>query len=424
MRMYKPWIGCFCVWISLTACAAPEPSVDAGPQPTATDAGSQQREIDAGMEPHIMSQLEHDAGARTEIAEDAAKAPAKEAPSQPAKMAAPVSTATPTTSTMPVTAAADASEAWPEDCKERFVFRAHGHPGDADPSKYALASGDERVVTFYFDAPWTIDAVQLLKNKERIDNPKIVHHWMLYLVDNSEHKDGEILDDHNNVSFNTLLDQQSVLGGIPGSGDITMPDGVGLHLPTGKKLTYALSIHYFNATEITQTDASGVEICVTDAKRAADASTHWVGKLSFNLPARAQTDVVATCRPKEPMPEAHIISSTPHMHKLGRHATLQIARANGEAVTLLDTPYDFNEQRVYDITKNRDAADLVLKPGDQIRAKCSFDNTNDTVVGYGEGSMDEMCFISVLAWPAGSLSNGLPFASALGLSEDQVCLEP
>lgn len=59
----------------------------------------------------------------------------------------------------------------------------------------------------------------------------------------------------------------------------------------------------------------------------------------------------------------------------------------------------------------------------QRAAHCSFDNTTDSV-RYGEGAVDEMCFISVLAWSSGSPFNGLPFASALGLSQDQVCLDP
>lgn len=331
---------------------------------------------------------------------------------------------TPDTPDTPDQPAMQPEQSWPADCKERFVFRAHGFPDSPDPGKYTMPAGEERVVTFHTRSPWTIEAVQLLQNRERFDKNFLIHHWMLYVIENdTEHEDGQIVEDVNQQSLRTLISEQALFGGVPGSGDMTLPDGVGLHLPADPNLMYALSIHYLNATSESKDDASGVELCVTDTKRPAEAAMHFIGKLSLELLPHAQTKVSTTCRPTGSSAPAHIITMAPHMHRLGRHTTLEIMRTSGKTLTLLDTPYDFDEQRTYDGSKMHAHGDLLLNAGDQLVATCHFDNTTDMTVRYGEASAAEMCFVNVLAWPVGSLSNHSPFATSLGLSGEQACLE-
>jgi len=79
---------------------------------------------------------------------------------------------------------------------------------------------------------------------------------------------------------------------------------------------------------------------------------------------------------------------------------------------------------VYDIRDKHSDKELALNDGDEIIVTCGFENTTDAPVVYGEGSRNEMCFVNVLAWPAGSISNGLLISSALGLSVEQSCLDP
>ena len=312
------------------------------------------------------------------------------------------------------------TDAWPADCQEHFVFHAHGRPTDVDPSKYTLPAGDERVATFYFKSPWSNPAAQLVQSRERLDDRKIIHHWMLYLINNTEHPDGDILDDHNLQSFNTLLNQQSLVGGIPGSGDLTLPEDVGLRLPDNEQ-TYALSIHYLNTTDEAQYDASGIEVCVTNQPRPHEAATHWVGASTFMLPPRTETRVNAVCNPTALKQSAHILSISPHMHLLGTQADVTLQRASGATVNLLDVPYSFDDQKVYDITKQHPAADLELAPGDHILTTCTFNNTTDMTVANGEKSAEEMCIMGIIAWPAGSISNDSQIAGFAGLSEDQSC---
>ena len=56
---------------------------------------------------------------------------------------------------------------------------------------------------------------------------------------------------------------------------------------------------------------------------------------------------------------------------------------------LYDGPYDFNEQRQYSMGL------VALKTGDKVSVECTYENPNDRSVGFGESSLDEMCFIGL-----------------------------
>jgi len=45
-------------------------------------------------------------------------------------------------------------------------------------------------------------------------------------------------------------------------------------------------------------------------------------------------------------------------------------------------------------------------PGEQLVTSCTFNNTNDFGVPFGESSDAEMCYQFVFAWPAHTLTNG------------------
>lgn len=315
------------------------------------------------------------------------------------------------------------AQTWPADCERRFVFKAHGRSAAADSSKYALLPGAEHVESFYFSAPWNHD-MQLLQSREHIDNRKIVHHWMLYALDTAAPDDGEIRSNTEQLIATSVGGGQFVLGGVPGATDLTLPDGIGLRLPSGKTPMFSLEVHYFNAGAQVEEDASAIEICVTSKKRPVEAAAHWLGTLQFNLPPRATTEVNTTCRPTGMTGPVHIMSISPHMHRTGAHSTAVLARASGERVTLLDTPYVFQEQRLYRMPLDGSAPDVVLNPGDTLTTTCRFENTTDLPISYGESTRDEMCFLTAWAWPAGNLHNDSKLGMTLGVPDDQTCLDP
>ena len=79
-----------------------------------------------------------------------------------------------------------------------------------------------------------------------------------------------------------------------------------------------------------------------------------------------------------------------------------INRVNGTAETWHDAPFDFNNQLLY-------MTDKVIQPGDTITTTCDYSKP----ATYGESTNEEMCFLVVLAYPLGALTQpgGTPYAT-------------
>jgi hypothetical protein len=103
--------------------------------------------------------------------------------------------------------------------------------------------------------------------------------------------------------------------------------------------------------------------------------------------------------PSEPI---HIIGFLPHMHRLGvQMDSIVNHKATGMSEMIFTKPFDFMHQVHY--LQNYD-----LAPGDTITAKCTFNNTTDVGVPYGESSDTEMCYNFVISWPSHALSSNTP----------------
>jgi hypothetical protein len=100
---------------------------------------------------------------------------------------------------------------------------------------------------------------------------------------------------------------------------------------------------------------------------------------------------------------AEIHSVFPHMHQLGSAISVYLDRANGDREYLVKVPaYDFNWQREYVFETS-----LMVEPEDTLGIECHWNNTeqyridNDLSptepedVGWGEGTVDEMCIATV-----------------------------
>jgi hypothetical protein len=87
--------------------------------------------------------------------------------------------------------------------------------------------------------------------------------------------------------------------------------------------------------------------------------------------------------------ELHVISTWPHMHRLGAefHGSIS-GRALVDVV-----PWDYDAQRAYDVSAD-------VAPGEVITSACTWFNPTDTVVLPGPLLSDEMCEQSLIAWPA------------------------
>ncbi len=285
------------------------------------------------------------------------------------------------------------------DCDADFELRA----SDPTDSRLGFPVGGARnsLDCFVFEVPFEGKA-HGLKFTPLIDNKRVLHHWLLYAEAGSSGADA-----HYRCT-GAHPDAELIAGWAPGMEGMRAPKGVGLRLPEKSQAHFVLEIHYNNPTDDeTLRDKSGVRVCASTQLRPEEAGMHWLGSENIVLPPGAGR-ASGTCTAPQ---AAIVISSFPHMHKLGTRTTFELTRA-GQTVTLLDKPFQFEDQRSYD-TPYR------IEAGDKLRVSCRYHNDAGQVVYHGPASEDEMCYNFVLAYPMGALSHGESTAQARS-----VCIDP
>jgi hypothetical protein len=325
----------------------------------------------------------------------------------------------------PRTDAGATAYSWPSDCEKNYKLLAHNNNGASDTSKKQIAAGAQYYASYYTRVPWTTQDVQGLKFRTIVDNTKIVHHWILYGVNSATQQDGSVQGGQGQP-IGSMQGEFYIAGWAPGAPDIALPDGVGLHMPTGATAMLRLEIHYFNtaAGSTPELDASGVEFCVTSHKRTAEAAIHWLGTTNLSIAASSKAEAKSTCKPQITSGPVHLISLSSHMHKTGVHSKAVLNRAGGGApLTLIDAPFSFLEQAGYKQPLDGSAPDVLINAGDTIDVTCSFDNTTNKAKTFGSNTEDEMCFFYAMAWPRGQLRNGATFSVVPGAEPEVNCIQ-
>lgn len=296
-----------------------------------------------------------------------------------------------------------------EDCDHVLELTAHGRNQPGDQSPYQVPAQRDSYVCFAFKAPWPGQA-HALSFHPIVDDDRVLHHWLLYATAGDVAREGEIFDCNGRHPGMAL-----VAGWAPGGTPAVMPPDVGQEVPPGPNGTFVLEIHYHNPNGLDAPDNSGVRICATETLRPNTAAVHWLGAergpaniLPFSVPS-GRSEVNGRCTPRLNQP-VNIISSTPHMHRRGVNMRSVIRRASGGSEVLIDEPFDFENQIIYQTP-------ATIFPGDRIETTCTFQNPGGRA-SFGTSSDDEMCYNFVVAWPVGQLINGDSFVGA-----QHVCLQ-
>ncbi len=290
-----------------------------------------------------------------------------------------------------------------------YDFPVHNGVGITDKTPYEVVPG-EHYVQFYYDAPWPTGTLGT-RYGAKYDNQKVIHHWLMFGSD-----EFDAAGSYKVAPLPTLLGVNAYLiaGWAVGGANMEMPEDVGFELPPeGHKID--IQWHYYNTTSQTTTDSSAVQVCTMPAgSRKNVAAITWVGTEDLNgnvwfggagMPAHQMSTFGGTCNPLRAGMNAtdpiKIIGFWPHMHQLGVNMKTVINRKGGMKETVFDKPFDFNYQIHY--MQNHD-----LNPGDTLTATCTFNNTTDRGVPFGESSDTEMCYNFVMSYPAHALENGVP----------------
>lgn len=255
-------------------------------------------------------------------------------------------------------------------------------------SKYTVPTTESDIYVCYgFDTTATTKR-HVVAGAPHIDNPKVVHHVLLYQTPES------VSGTPTPCGAGGGANWRLVTGWAPGGKNFELPPEAGFAEESGTT-HWALQIHYNNVTGLVgEQDASGYDLCSTPTLRPNDADILATGTFQIQLPPRSTAQV--DCEVEIPTAYAshiNVISSWAHMHKYG---IAQSARAvqNGVEVPLLDAPnYDFNTGA------GSQSVDVDIKGGDRIRTMCRWKNTTDKIIGFGEKTEDEMCFAFLTYWP-------------------------
>jgi hypothetical protein len=195
------------------------------------------------------------------------------------------------------------------------------------------------------------------------------------------------------------------VGWAPGKDNTVLPPDVGMNLAGG---TLTLNLHYNNLLGAqAESDRSGVQICALkpESFRKHTAAVHTgFSKLGFRIPARASGfDVTGQCTATVSAPVT-LFNASPHAHRLARHMSFSVLKASGERIVMFDDSFNFEEQQIHPLTPV-----VQLATGDQVITTCTYDNSTDRAVSFGEDTDDEMCFNFAAYYPMGALSCGFAF---------------
>ena len=249
-----------------------------------------------------------------------------------------------------------------------------------------------------------VSAVQVIPG-----NRQIVHHVLLFLDTSGKARDMDGADGNpgydcfggpgfpinGGSGLLSLLNLDLGLGGwVPGTRITPLPDGTALFLP--RTADIVMQVHYFPNGR-PGPDQTKVGIYYSKAPVQKRLRYLPLVNTAFQIePEDPDKVVTASFGPVPFFFDAHAVQIAPHMHLLGRKIQVELKKRgeDPEDMVLIDD-WDFNWQGFYTYKEP-----LALPVGSTLKLTCHFDNTVDNpknpndplrVVGWGEGTQDEMC---------------------------------
>lgn len=230
-------------------------------------------------------------------------------------------------------------------------------------------------------------------------NRKIVHHVILFIDEYNQSpkldaaEDGPGYTCFGGPGFDLTLNSM-LSGWAPGTLPKHLTDGLAIAVPKGARLV--MQVHYFPTVVAEDTTKIGLYFSKEDPEKLKFVRYLPVVNDRFRIPAGADNYDVNANFVVFPGLDAKAVQVFPHMHLLGRKISVDVDIPGKPAAPLmLINDWDFNWQGFYNY---KDSVDLPA--GSTIRLKCTFDNSANNprnpnnplkVVGWGEGTQDEMC---------------------------------
>ncbi len=195
--------------------------------------------------------------------------------------------------------------------------------------------------------------------------------------------------DQDNCGVGTIGRVMLYASGV-GTSPLDFPTDVGVKVAAGQQLH--LNLHLFNSTDDPIAGDSAILVKSQPTPPPQIAEMVFAGSFIFNIQANKPLVKTAGCDITNQ--SFKIFGVWPHQHQLGTHHKFVRKRAGVDTV-LHDDVYTFSEQNYYLQTPEVDVA-----AGDRLETTCSWNNTTNSNVGWGESSNEEMCFTGLYRYPA------------------------
>ncbi|HUS05592.1 MAG TPA: hypothetical protein VMZ52_04830 [Bryobacteraceae bacterium] len=257
------------------------------------------------------------------------------------------------------------------------------------------------VIPTGLDADKFVSAVQVLPG-----NKQIVHHVLLFVdstgqaeqLDAAEEGPGYTCYggpgiDGSQGGIASILDLVSGLGGwVPGTRIQPLPEGVAIGLP--KKAKIVMQVHYYPAGR-PGPDQTRIGLYFSKAPVKQRLRYIPIVNTTFKIPPGESAKVVTQNFRIPFLFDAKAYQIAPHMHLLGRQIKVEFENRGERQDLIYIDDWDFNWQGFYNFVEP-----VNLPAGSNLKLTCTFDNTAGNpknpsdplrVVGWGEGTQDEMC---------------------------------
>ncbi|HMJ14212.1 MAG TPA: hypothetical protein VK524_22505 [Polyangiaceae bacterium] len=268
-------------------------------------------------------------------------------------------------------------------------FRAHANPTNPnDTAEYPVpANTRDKYVSFPFPSKF-VTGEQAIAWAPAIDDARVIHHYILYGT--------QTAGSTRNGTF--------VAGWAPGGPNANMAPDLGLVLDFPH---FYLQVHYNNIDGgAPTTDSSGIAFCTNLAMeppqpaRPNHVGIVTLGSIAISLPPGArEMPVTGTCNNLSATgKQLTIVAGSAHMHRLGTGFKTEHFNAAGQSLGIVTNvpmkTWQFDDQKPQPLQARRP-----YNNGERLVTTCWFNNTTNATVGFGEGTVDEMCFDFMSVYP-------------------------
>jgi hypothetical protein len=196
---------------------------------------------------------------------------------------------------------------------------------------------------------------------------------------------------HHTLLFRGATGTNAIYASGVGTNELVFPPGKGMRIPAGT--TIGLQLHIYNTTDQMLTGTSGIEMLPVDPATVTDEVDMFLpGPRNLSIPPSQPTTISGTCTVNGTY---SVFALFPHMHQLGTHMKTTLT-VGGTQRVINDAPYAFEHQAVLTFEP------IQLHAGDKITSDCTWMNTTNQTVTYGESSTTEMCYSILYRFPRGT----------------------